>query len=339
MPAQLPKEGESPPPSDSRRSRIVDPLPGIHHVTAITADVQACTDFYVGVLGLRFIKKTVNFDVPDTYHIYFGDLVGTPGTAWTFFGWDRWPHAPQGTGQVYAVSFQVPPGSIDFWARRLREQNLEHVQARRFGADVLSFDDIDGIRVELIGEARDDRFQPWPESPVDEQHQIRGFHSVGLMVEDALPSARFLTQVLGFEQVDEAQDRTRYSTGEGGPHAYVELLERPEAAQGVEGTGTVHHVAWRARDDAHQLEWREEAVAAGARVTPVIDRKYFHSIYFREPGGVLFEIATDQPGFTVDESVADLGSGLQLPPHAESNREELKFNLKPITVPTFARRA
>jgi glyoxalase family protein len=312
-------------------------LPGIHHVTAITADVQACTDFYVGVLGLRFIKKTVNFDVPDTYHIYFGDLVGTPGTAMTFFGWDRWPKTPQGTGQVLAVAFQVPEDAIDFWAGRLRAHKVDHRQERRFGAEVLVFSDPDGIHLELVGQAADDRWQAWPDSPVEPARQIRGFHWVGLLLEDAAPTARFLTGVLGFEQVDEAGDRTRFATGAGGPHAIVELLERPEAAAGVEGTGTVHHVAWRALDDEHELRWREDLVAAGARVTPVIDRKYFHSIYFREPGGVLFEIATDQPGFTVDEPVADLGSGLQLPPHAEASREELKFNLKPIEVPSFSR--
>ena len=314
-------------------------LPGIHHVTAITADVQACTDFYVGVLGLRFVKKTVNFDVPDTYHIYFGDLAGTPGTAMTFFGWNRWPKTPQGTGQVLAVAFQIPANSLDFWAKRLREEKVAYEQERRFGADVLTLHDADGIHIELVGDASDERWQAWPESPVDPEKQIRGFHSVGLLLDDAAPTARFLTGVLGFEQVEEAGDRTRFATGDGGPHAIVELLERPEAPAGVEGTGTVHQVAWRALDDEHQLRWREELVAGGGRVTPVIDRKYFHSIYFREPGGVLFEIATDQPGFTVDESLENLGSGLQLPPHAEAQREELKFNLAPIHVPSFAKRS
>jgi glyoxalase family protein len=309
---------------------------GIHHVTAITADVQRNVDFYVGVLGLRFIKKTVNFDVPDTYHLYFADHVGTPGTAMTFFGWPHLPPGPQGTGQVVAVSFQVPPASLEFWQRRLRELQVEARPERRFGTEVITFKDPDGILLELVGAAADDRWVPWPGSPIHPDQQIRGFHSVGLGLRDAVPSARFLTETMGFVEVQREPGRVRYQTGEGGPHALVELLERPDAPTGAETTGTVHHVAWRAADDAHQQAWREALVRAGRQVTPVIDRKYFHSIYFREPGGVLFEIATDGPGFTVDEPVERLGSALQLPPQYEDRRENLKFNLPPIEVPSFA---
>jgi glyoxalase family protein len=311
-------------------------VPGIHHVTAITADVQLSVDFYVGVLGLRFIKKTVNFDVPDTYHIYFGDRLGTPGTAMTFFGWPHLPWGPQGSGQVMAVSFQVPPASLEFWKRRLRALNVEATAQRRFGADLLALRDPDGIQLELVGEASDLRWQPWTAGPVEPENQIRGFHSVGLCVRDARPSARFLTEILGFQEAGEEADRTRYRTGEGGPHALLEVVERPGAEPGEETTGTVHHVAWRALDDAHEVAWREELVGAGRQVTPVINRKYFRSIYFREPGGILFEIATDRPGFTVDEPAEALGSSLQLPPQYEDRRENLKFNLPPITVPTFA---
>jgi glyoxalase family protein len=311
-------------------------VPGVHHVTAITADVQRNVDFYVGALGLRFIKKTVNFDVPDTYHLYFGDRVGTPGTAMTFFGWPHLPWGPQGTGQVLAVSFQVPAASLDFWERRLRDLKVESWRERRFGSELIALKDPDGILLELVGDSSDERWMPWTEGPVHPDQQIRGFHSVGLCLEEAEPSARFLTETLGFREVASEPGRTRYQTGEGGPDALVELLERPDAPPGRETTGTVHHVAWRAADDDHQLAWREALVGAGRHVTPVIDRKYFHSIYFREPGGVLFEIATDRPGFTVDEPVEALGSGLQLPPQYEDRRENLRFNLPPIEVPSFA---
>jgi len=311
-------------------------VPGIHHVTAIAKDVQRTVDFYVGSLGLRFIKKTVNFDVPDTYHIYFGDQVGTPGTAMTFFGWPHLPWGPAAAGQVTAVAFAVPAGSLDFWERRLGELGVEASRERRFDTEVIAIKDPDGILIELVGEAFDARWAPWPESPVGEADQIRGFHSVGLCVREEAPSAGFLAEVMGFREVAREPGRVRYATGEGGPHAILELMVRPDAAIGEETTGTVHHVAWRALDDPHQLDWRGALLDAGREVTPVIERKYFRSIYFREPGGVLFEIATDRPGFTVDEPVEALGSGLQLPPQYEDKRENLDFNLTPIVIPTFA---
>jgi glyoxalase family protein len=311
-------------------------IAGIHHVTSITGDVQRNVDFYVGVLGLRFIKKTVNFDVPDTYHLYFADYLGTPGTAMTFFGWDRWPARQAGTGQVLSVAFQVPPASLAFWRRRLRDLDVPAGGEHRYGADLLAFVDPDGIPLELVADAAERAWLPWPESPVEEAHQIRGFQSVCLALADVGPSARFLTETMGFREAGREPGRVRYETGAGGPHAQVELFERPDLPAGVESTGTVHHVAWRAADEDHQAAWRQTALAAGREVTPFIDRKYFRSIYFREPGGVLFEIATDRPGFTVDEPPEKLGSGLQLPPQHEAKREGLDFNLPPIKVPTFA---
>jgi len=309
-------------------------VPGIHHVTCITGDVQRNVDFYVSVLGLRFIKKTVNFDVPDTYHLYFGDWLGTPGTAMTYFGWPHLPHRPAGSGQVSVVSFAVPPGSLERWWSRLRRLGLEATRSSRFGADVLALHDPDGIAVELVGQAShssDGRWVPWPAGPVDPTDQVRGFHSVTLCVRDEEPTARFLTTTLGFRETAREGPRTRFETGAGGPGAVADVLVDPAAPAGEEGTGTVHHVAWRATDDAHELAWREALVAAGRSVTPVIDRKYFHSIYFREPGGVLFEIATDQPGFTVDEAPEALGTGLQLPPQYEGRRDRLAFDLPPLS--------
>ena len=314
-------------------------VPGIHHVTAITADVQRNTDFYVGVFGLRFIKKTVNFDVPDTYHTYFGDYLGTPGTAMTFFGWPHLPRRPQGVGQVLAVSFAVPPGSMAFWADRLRANGLDVSASARFGADALSTSDPDGILVELVGEGSDRRWAPWQEGFVDPDHAIRGFHSVGLLVAEEEPTARFLTEAMKFRQTGRVEGRTRFETGEGGAGAALEVIVDRSRPVGEEAAGTVHHVAWRATGDGAQVAWRAALTAAERAVTPVIDRKYFRSIYFREPGGVLFEIATDGPGFTVDEPAGSLGSRLQLPPQYEDRRESLKFDLPPIIVPTPLRSA
>jgi glyoxalase family protein len=309
-------------------------VPGIHHVTCITGDVQRNVDFYVTVLGLRFIKKTVNFDVPDTYHLYFGDYVGTPGTAMTFFGWPHLPWKPQGTGQVGVVSFAVPAGSLDFWGERLDRLGVACARTSIFGAEAIVLDDPDHIQLELAGQATDERWQPWPEGPVEEKHAIRGFHSVTLQVRNPEPTAGFLTRVMGFREAGREGNRTRFETGDGGPHSLVDVLAAPEAPAGEEAVGTVHHVAWRAFGDDHQLAWREVVVDQGLQVTPVIERKYFRSIYFREPGGVLFEIATDRPGFTVDEPAEALGSSLQLPPQYEGRRESLNFNLPPIDVPT-----
>lgn len=309
-------------------------IPGIHHVTCITGDVQKCTDFYVGVLGLRFIKKSINQDLPDTYHIYFGDNLGTPGTAMTFFGWPTWPGQRAGSGQVTAVAFQVPPDSLGFWSTRLKTLGIEHGRAKRFGVDSLTLRDADGISLELAGEASDDRWQPWTEGPVNEAHAIRGFHSVALTVAEGADTAELLTATMGFRKATSDGARTRFETGEGGPHAVLDLVASPEGPEGEESIGTVHHVAWRTRDAAEQATWRERLVSAGRNVTPVIDRWYFKSIYYREPGGVLFEIATDGPGFTVDERPENLGTKLSLPPWFQVRRELLDQTLPPIVVPT-----
>jgi len=297
-------------------------VPGIHHVTCITGDVQKNVDFYVGVLGLRFIKKTVNFDVPDTYHLYFGDYLGTPGSAMTFFGWPHLPWRPAGSGQVTVVSFAIPSHSLEFWSGRLRELGVEFTRAARFGTDTLVLKDFDGIQIELAGEASDERWKPWPDGPVDPHHAIRSFHSVTLTEESDEATVHFLTDTMGFLEVAREGNRTRFETGAGGPSSILDVLDAPEAPVGEEAAGTVHHVAWRASNDAHELDWREVLVKS----------------YFREPGGVLFEIATDQPGFTVDEPADSLGTSLQLPPQYEGRRENLKFNLPPIVVPTTAAR-
>ncbi len=311
-------------------------IPGIHHVTCITGDVQKCVDFYVGVLGLRFVKKSINQDLPDTYHIYFGDYLGTPGTAMTFFGWPTWPGQRTGTGQVTTVAFQVPVGSLGFWSDRLKRSGVDHRTVSRFEADVLILHDGDGIELELVAQAANDRWKRWPEAPVDEEHAIRGFHSVTMTLTEMEATSNLLTSVMGFRVAAREGKRTRFETGAGGPHAVLDVVEAPEGPEGEESIGTVHHVAWRTPDPRTQAEWREQLTAAGRTVTPVIDRWYFQSIYYREPGGVLFEIATDGPGFTVDESPENLGSGLSLPPWFQVRRERLDEILPPIVVPTTA---
>ena len=311
-------------------------LRGIHHVTSITGDVQKCVDFYVGVLGLRFIKKSINQDVPDTYHIYFGDHVGSPGTAMTFFGWPDWPKRRDGTGQVTTVSFSVPPESLDFWNSRLRKLGVSAKPASRFGAEVIVLEDPDGIGLELVAQSSKQPWVAWADSPVDQAQAIRGFHSVTMTVAEASATFELLVKTMGFRKTAHEGHRTRFETGEGGPHSIIDVVESPEGREGEESIGSVHHVAWRASDAGHQSGWRETLVKAGFNVTPVIDRYYFKSIYFREPGGVLFEIATDGPGFTVDESVDSLGSTLSLPPWFQVRRDRLDVTLPPIVVPTTA---
>ena len=314
----------------------VGSIPGIHHVTCITGDVHRCVDFYVSVLGLRFIKKSINQDLPDTYHIYFGDYLGTPGTAMTFFGWPDWPHRRTGSGQVTTVSFQVPPGSLGFWSSRLKNLDVDHRMISKFDVDALVLEDADGIEIELVAEATDDRWKPWPDAPVDPDHAIRGFHSVTMTLAEMAATFTLLTTTMGFRMVGQEGKRTRFDTGAGGPHAILDVIESPEGPEGEESIGTVHHVAWRTPDADTQKAWRQELITAGRNVTPVIDRWYFKSIYYREPGGVLFEIATDGPGFTVDEKPEALGSSLSLPPWFQVRRERLDEILPPIVVPTTA---
>ena len=306
-------------------------LPGIHHVTAITNNAQRNVDFYAGTLGLRLVKRTVNFDVPDTYHLYYGDEVGSPGTAMTFFVWPHLPSGRSGAGQVTATVFAIPAGSAGWWLDRLAGRGRP---ATRFGAGAVTLSDPDGIALELVESPGDDR-APWTGGDVPAEHAIRGFGAVTLGVRDPGPTAALLTGLLGFAEAGAEDGRLRFLAGEGGPAAAVDVVAVSERA--VEAAGTVHHVAFRTADDERQAAWRQELVRSGLAVTPVMDRCYFHSIYFREPGGVLFEIATDGPGFTVDEPVASLGTSLELPPWLESRRAELEEALPPIAAPAGSR--
>ena len=311
---------------------------GLHHITAIASDPQRNLDFYVGLLGLRFVKRTVNFDDPGSYHFYFGDRRGTPGTILTFFPWPGARRGIRGTGQIEATAFAISPDSIRYWLERLKQQHVAAERtSTRFGEEVIRLIDPDGLLIELIAVAAGvspANIEPWPQSPVPAEHAIQGFHSVSAALEGYERTARLLTESFGYRLVDESGSRFRFaSPDESTPGRIVDLLCQPDTAMGRVAAGSVHHIAFRAKDEDEQLRWREHLVDLGYNVTPVIDRTYFHSIYFREPGGVLFEIATDPPGFTSDEKVEELGTHLRLPAWMESSRSEIEQILPRIQVP------
>jgi glyoxalase family protein len=313
-------------------------IPGIHHVTAITADPQTNVDFYADVLGLRFVKRTVNFDDPGSYHLYFGDAIGHPGGIMTFFGWPGTSPGRRGTGQLTQTAFSVAPESLDFWTARLKSHGVEAELSQRFDDEVLSFDDPDGLALELVAGPGDAR-APWDGGSVPAEHGIRGFRAITVTVASADPTAALLTGPMGFEAGAREGGRSRFISAHGALAGTVDVLEAPGEVEGVVAAGTVHHVAWRTPGDEEQLAWRAALLAAGRDVTHVYDRRYFHSIYFREPGGVLFEIATDGPGFTVDEPETELGARLALPPWMEDSRQAIEAHLPPITLPAAARSA
>lgn len=305
-------------------------ISGLHHVTAIAGDPQRNVDFYTGLLGLRLVKLTVNYDDPGTYHLYYGDDVGSPGTILTFFPWPGAPNGRHGTGQITTISFAIPESALDFWAKRLKERQ---VRFETRSQQVLTFSDPDGLRLELVAHSRAIERDGWEEGPVPHQHAIRGFHSVKVTEEGYERTAAFLTKNLGFKLTREGKDIFEYEAGEGGPGAIINVECKPASPPGIVSVGTVHHVAWRTPDDEQQKQWRASLANAGMNVTPIIDRRYFHSIYFREPGGVLFEIATDPPGFTVDESKDSLGKSLKLPPWLEPLRQHLEHTLPGLRLP------
>lgn len=307
-------------------------LRGIHHITAIATDPQRNLDFYAGVLGLRFVKRTINFDDPSAYHFYFGDGTGRPGTAITFFPWPGARRGTRGTEQVTTTSFAIAQSAIDFWKSRFTQhQVFWEATGARFNDIVLRFADPDGLLLELITSAHLDDVDLACESDVPRQFGIHGFHAPTLEVRRAEATEQLL-KTLGFDFVAEEKTRRRFSVNKGSTSAQVDLIERPDGAFGVNSAGTVHHIAFRCANEEEQLQWRNELVDLGLHVTPVIDRQYFHSIYFREPGGILFEIATEGPGFTADEPIEHLGESLKLPPQYEAHRAEIERVLPPISL-------
>lgn len=312
---------------------------GIHHVTAIASDPQRNLNFYAGVLGLRLVKRTVNFDDPTTYHFYFGDEVGHPGTLLTFFPWPNARRGRQGAGQVAVTSFAIVPGSVGFWLERLLKNHVEFEQpATRFDDErVISFKDPDGLLLELVAHPRVEQSNGdrggQIGGTVPPEHAIRGVYSVTLWQDGHQLTSDLLTGRLGFHLVREQGSIFRYSSDNGRPGSIVDLRIVPGLWRGVMGAGVVHHVAFRADNDEVQLAVRAELEKDGMNVTPQLDRDYFRSVYFREPGGVLFEVATDGPGFTVDEPEASLGRALQLPEWLEPRRFEIEALLPNIHLP------
>lgn len=303
-------------------------LSGLHHITAIASDPRRNLEFYTRVLGLRFVKKSVNQDDPGTYHLYYGDNVGSPGTALTFFPWPGVRRGRPGFGQAYATGFSLPTGALDFWRDRLAKLKIETSPLEtRFNDQVLPILDVDGMRLDLVFTAEPDARAPAPSIDIPREHAIRGFHSTTLALSNPAPTAALLTGAMGYRLVGTAGTRTRYTVAAGGPGTYVDILSDPKLTHALNGAGTVHHIAFRVADDAAQRTAHEEIQKLGLHISPIIDRTYFKSIYYREPGGVLFEIATDQPGFTIDEPVEQLGTHLGLPPHLEPHRTEIEAAL------------
>jgi len=307
---------------------------GIHHVTAIAGDPQRNVDFWAGTLGLRLVKRTVNFDDPNTYHLYYGDSVGHPGTIMTFFTWPGAPRGGAGAGQIVATACAVPEVSLGYWAQRLIGHGVRFERPRqRFGETFLSFSDGDGIRVELVGRPEPETgFEPWEEGPVPPEHAIRGVAGITLISGDRDATVELLTGSLGLSEAGEEDGRRRYLAA-GPQSSFADVLDGAGWPPGDAAVGTVHHVAWRAPDEETERGWREELEGRGLDVTPVLDRNYFRSVYFREPGRVLYEIATDPPGFTTDEEPERLGEELRLPPWLEGERARIERTLPPIHLP------
>jgi glyoxalase family protein len=336
-------------------SQPLQPIVGLHHVTAIASDPQRNLDFYTQVLGLRLVKRTINFDDPGTYHLYFGDDAGSPGTILTFFPWPHATRGVRGTGEATATSFSVAPDSVEYWQHRLDRCGVPFVASHRMGEDVLAFDDPDGMQLELIANHADLRVTPWAASDIPAVHALRGFLGSTLTVREAAPTASVL-QKMGYREIGSEGMRRRftaeiaYDTGlvtdkrpantaaALAPGARIDLVLAPGGRPGRLGAGTVHHIAFRVPDDEAQRSWRATLEKHPLAVTQVLDRSYFHSIYFREPGGVLFELATDPPGFNADEPRESLGEALKLPPWLEPRRASLEKILPALVMrqPTTA---
>ena len=312
------------------------PITGLHHLTAVAGDPQRNVDFYVGVLGLRLVKKTVNFDDPSAYHLYYGDETGSPGSILTFF---YWPGAEArgrvGAGQTTAIVLSAPAGALDFWQARLAANGFVGERRTRFGEEVLALVDPDGIPLELVAVVEDTR-AAWAGSDVPADFALRGLHTAQLTVRVAAATERLSTETMGYRLVRREGGRARFEVGPGGPGRFIDVIADPLAPVGIGGAGTIHHIAWGVPDDAAQLVMQERLRRAGQVVSDVRDRDYFHSIYHREPSGILFEVATAMPGFAVDESPANLGTELRVPRQFARFRAEIERRLPPLAQPVRA---
>jgi glyoxalase family protein len=305
---------------------------GLHHITAIAGPAQENLDFYAGVLGMRLVKRSVNQDDPGTYHLFYADAEGHPGSDLTFFPWADLAPPRMGHGLAVEVSLEVPPGSLEFWGERLAHYGAKPgAVEQRFGRKTMPVADPHGLRVALVEDPAPRSFTPWDGSPVPADRQVRGLHGARLWERSAAQTAAFLTDVLGFRAIAEEAGWRRF--GFEGAAGVVDVRETPGEPRGAWGVGSVHHLAWRVADAQQQLKMRSRVESAGANPTPVIDRFWFQSVYFREPGGVLFELATDGPGFGVDEDKGHLGESLVLPPWLEPARDQIEKALPPLRPP------
>lgn len=304
---------------------------GLHHITAIAGNPQKNYDFYTKVLGLRMVKKTVNFDAPDTYHFYYGNEQGTPGTILTFFSWENIGRGFTGVGMAEEIGYSVPYGSLDFWQERFKQLNIAFAgKNERFGEEYLSFIDGDGLNSSLIIPKIADERKSWETKEIGKDFAIKGFQGITLSLKKIDKTAKVLTDILGYRLMSQEDNRYRFITDSVQSASIVDLLENADGAAGRNAIGTIHHLAFRVANENIQMEYREKILSSGLQITPKIDRNYFYSVYFHEPGGVLFEIATDNPGFTVDEPLSELGTHLKLPKQFEHARVEIERVLTPL---------
>jgi glyoxalase family protein len=311
--------------------KIMEMIHGLHHITAICGDPQENIDFYTGVLGLRLVKITVNYDDPSVYHLYYGDTTGSPGTALTFFVWPGAQKGRLGLGQAISISFAIPENSLGYWSERLKRLGLDFSQPPvQMHEDTLVLRDPDGIILQLVPTNNADSRVGWTGGSVSAENAIKGFHSVAVSEREIEQTADILHDTLGFRLIEETGGIIRYESGNGGSGTLIDIHASNRDFRGHIAVGNIHHIAWRTPDNKEQSSWRDKIVGRGVFATPIVNRNYFQSIYFREPGGVLFEIATDQPGFAIDEPVERLGSSLQLPPWMEASRNEIARNLQPL---------
>jgi glyoxalase family protein len=310
---------------------MVNKIFGLHHITAIAASAQRNYDFYTGVMGLRLVKKTVNFDDPETYHFYFGDETGSPGTLLTFFPWEWMVPGRPGPGMATNIGYSVPGGSVAFWMQRFTDKKVKYDPPReRFGELFLAFEDPDGLRLELVFTAEEDKRKPWETAEIKADAATRGFRYAVLTVRSMTATARLLTEVLGYHLAAQDGNRYRFATDAVDGASIIDLIEMPTAISGNGSAGTIHHLAFRVKNEDALMEYHDIISDMGLQITPKIDRDYFYSVYFREPGGVLFEFATENPGFAIDEPVDRLGTGLQLPKQLEPYRTNITKALKEI---------
>ena len=314
----------------------MEPIKGLHHVTAVARDPQRNIDFYRNVLGQRLVKRTVNFDSPDTYHFYFGDETGSPGNILTFFAWPNMRRGVRGNGETNAVAYSVPAGSLGFWQEHLKQNGITpNPVEKRFGENAFVVDDPDSMRVELIESTSAAPIHFWEDGPIPQPYALKGFHSVTLWLDEVEQTADLLIKHMGYKALGNEGDRYRF-VGDSKVFGHiVDIVHRPGKTPSGFGAGSIHHIAFRVPTDEEQLGYQNSIREAGFRVTEVMDRNYFHSIYFRELGGVLFEIATDTPGFAIDESVQSLGETLKLPEWYEPNRSAIEQSLPPVILKPF----